>query len=154
MPHTIAADAKGNIYVGDRSNRRIQVFDPDGKFQREITIDIPVPPGVQPWMSPMPSAEAAARQSWRPVGDLHHAWSHTISIQCRWVSRPDLQAFPGWQVLGVLGTTARELKEFGWIHELACLAENTLHAAELLNWRVQKLTLHPDRPASASGADR
>src|SRR5262249_3330725 len=97
LPHTIAADAKGNIYVGDRSNRRIQVFDPDGKFQREITIDIPVPPGVQPWMSPMSSAEAAARQSWRPVGDLHHAWSHTISIQCRWISRPDLQAFPGWQ---------------------------------------------------------
>ena len=28
-PHTIANDAKGNIYVGDRGNQRIQVFDPD-----------------------------------------------------------------------------------------------------------------------------
>ena len=28
-PHTIATDAKGNIYVGDRGNQRIQVFDPD-----------------------------------------------------------------------------------------------------------------------------
>jgi DNA-binding beta-propeller fold protein YncE len=27
LPHTIAADANGNVYVGDRSNRRIQVFD-------------------------------------------------------------------------------------------------------------------------------
>src|ERR1700680_257747 len=33
LPHTIAADAKGNVYVGDRSNRRIQVFDNDLKFK-------------------------------------------------------------------------------------------------------------------------
>jgi DNA-binding beta-propeller fold protein YncE len=33
-PHSIAADAKGNIYVADRGNRRIQVFDGDGTFQR------------------------------------------------------------------------------------------------------------------------
>ena len=33
-PHTIAADAKGNIYVADRGNRRIQVFDGDGNLRR------------------------------------------------------------------------------------------------------------------------
>ena len=38
-PHSIAADANGNIYVADRFNRRIQVFDSDGKFLRSITID-------------------------------------------------------------------------------------------------------------------
>ena len=42
--HSIAADAQGNIYVGDRSNRRIQVFDGDGKFLREIKIDVPFDP--------------------------------------------------------------------------------------------------------------
>ena len=40
-PHSIAADAKGNIYVADRGNRRIQVFDGEGKFLRQITIDVP-----------------------------------------------------------------------------------------------------------------
>src|SRR5258707_12505905 len=40
-PHSIAADAKGNIYVADRGNRRIQVFDGEGAFQREFTIDVP-----------------------------------------------------------------------------------------------------------------
>src|ERR1700731_785400 len=35
-PHSIAADAQGNIYVADRGNRRIQVFDRDGKFLRQI----------------------------------------------------------------------------------------------------------------------
>ena len=28
-PHGITSDAKGNIYVADRGNRRIQVYDPD-----------------------------------------------------------------------------------------------------------------------------
>ena len=35
-PHSIAADAQGNIYVADRGNRRIQVFDGDGNFLRQI----------------------------------------------------------------------------------------------------------------------
>ena len=29
LPHSIAADAKGNVYVADRANRRIQVLDND-----------------------------------------------------------------------------------------------------------------------------
>ena len=33
LPHTIAADAKGNVYVGDRSNKRIEVFDNDLTFK-------------------------------------------------------------------------------------------------------------------------
>jgi hypothetical protein len=67
-------------------------------------------------------------------------------------------AFPGriyklsldGKVLGVLGETGKQLKQFGWIHEIACPSENVLFVAELLNWRVQKLVLHPTRP---SGAD-
>src|SRR4026207_2373551 len=50
-PHTIANDAKGNIYVGDRGNRRIQVIDPKtNTFVREIKIDVPVPADAKPWM--------------------------------------------------------------------------------------------------------
>ncbi|MBV8902011.1 MAG: 6-bladed beta-propeller, partial [Acidobacteriia bacterium] len=32
LPHAIVIDREDNIYVGDRSNRRIQVFDTDGNF--------------------------------------------------------------------------------------------------------------------------
>jgi len=47
------------------------------------------------------------------------------------------------KVLGVLGGTGHGAGQFGWIHELACPSESVLYAAELLNWRVQKLTLEP-----------
>ena len=54
-PHSIAADAKGNIYVADRGNYRIQVFDPDGKFLREMKLDVPVPADARPWMGQRPT---------------------------------------------------------------------------------------------------
>ena len=34
-PHNVAIDADDNVYVADRENHRVQVFDADGKFQAE-----------------------------------------------------------------------------------------------------------------------
>jgi DNA-binding beta-propeller fold protein YncE len=31
-PHTLAMDSKGRLFVGDRANNRIQIFDQEGKF--------------------------------------------------------------------------------------------------------------------------
>jgi len=47
------------------------------------------------------------------------------------------------QILGVLGESGKQLKQFGWVHEIACPSENVLWVGELLNWRAQKLVLHP-----------
>jgi len=35
MPHCLAFDSKGRLFVGDRGNNRIQIFDQDGKFLDE-----------------------------------------------------------------------------------------------------------------------
>ena len=35
LPHAIALDARGRVYVGDRENKRIQIFDPNGKYITE-----------------------------------------------------------------------------------------------------------------------
>ena len=53
------------------------------------------------------------------------------------IYKPSLQG----KLLGLLGESGRQLKQFGWIHEIACPSENELCVAELLNWRVQKLIL-------------
>ena len=153
-PHSIAADAKGNVYVADRGNRRIQVFDSDGKFLREIRIDVPVPPDAHPWMGNQPTAQQAVAQSGAP-------WAICITPGPNQVLYSS-DAFPGrvyklsldGKVLGVLGKTGRQPKQFGWIHEIACPAENEIYVAEILNWRVQKLLLHPtnqqSKPVSTS----
>ena len=37
VPHTIAIDSSGRLFVGDRNNNRIQIFDQDGSFLDEWT---------------------------------------------------------------------------------------------------------------------
>ena len=48
------------------------------------------------------------------------------------------------KVLGMLGQCGKPVEAIRVpIHALACPSENTIYAAELLNWRVQKLILKP-----------
>lgn len=37
QPHALAMDSRGRLYVGDRSNNRIQIFDQEGKYLEEWT---------------------------------------------------------------------------------------------------------------------
>ena len=55
LVHSIATDAKGSVYVADRNNRRIQVFDGDGNFQREIKINVPFDENAKPAIGDKPN---------------------------------------------------------------------------------------------------
>jgi DNA-binding beta-propeller fold protein YncE len=147
-PHSIAIDAQDNVYVADRGNRRIQVFDTEGHVLRQITIDVPYDPATRPVIGNMPDQNP-------PVGTPRTMvngapWALCITPGPNQVLYA-ADAYPGriyklsldGKVLGVLGTGGRQLKQFGWIHAMACPSENLLYVAELLNWRVQRLELHP-----------
>jgi len=144
-PHSIAVDAKGNVYVADRGNHRIQVFDGDGNFKRQIVIDVPVPPDARPAIGNIPSEAQIAGGTLAPGSP----WTICITPEPNQVLY-SADAWPGriyeltldGQLLGTFGESGKQLKQFGWIHELACPSENVIWAAELLNWRVQKLLLH------------
>ena len=152
-PHSIATDDSGNVYVADRGNGRIQVFNGDGKYLREIHINVPYDHNIHPWLGNMPSQVPANEEIPAPL-------NKTMTSGAPWAicitpgPAPVMYAADGYpgriykltlsgQVLGVLGKTGHGPGEFGWIHELACPSESVLYAAELLNWRVQKLTLEP-----------
>ena len=143
VPHSIAVDARGQVYVADRGNRRIEVFDGDGHFLRQITIDVPAPPNARPAIGPKPAATTGTMAPGAPWAICITPGPHQVLYSS--------DAYPGriyqltldGKVLGVLGESGKQLKQFGWIHEMACPSENTLYVAELLNWRVQKLILTP-----------
>ncbi len=145
-------DAKGNIYVADRGNRRIQVFDGEGAFLREFTIDVPYDPKARPAIGNLPDL-AKIEAGGGPKTMMPGApWAVCITPGPNQVLYTS-DAFPGrvfklsldGKVLGVLGESGKQLRQFGWIHEIACPSENVLYVAELLNWRVQKLVLHPKK---------
>ena len=43
------------------------------------------------------------------------------------------------KVLGVIGGSGRQLKQFAGPHQLACPSEREIYVAETFNWRVQKV---------------
>ena len=147
-PHSIATDAQGNIYVANRGNARIEVFGPDGKYQRQIKINVPFD-----YANAMPAIGNKPGQNSGGTMGPGSPWAVCITPGPNQVLYA-ADAFPGrvykisldGKVLGVLGESGKELKQFGWIHEIACPSENTIYVAELLNWRVQKLILHPKMP--------
>jgi len=147
-PHSIAVDNDGNVYVADRGNRRIQVFDGEGKFLREIKIDVPYDPHAKPAISYQHALTTKSMEAGSPWAICITPGPHQVLYSA--------DAFPGriyklsldGKVLGMLGKSGKQLGQFGWIHEMACPSENLLYVGELLNWRVQKLILTPSESAS------
>ena len=119
-------------------------IDGDGKLLRQIHIDVPFDPNAQPAIGNKPGPNVTGTMA--PGAP----WAVCITPgPTQYLYSSD--AYPGrvykltldGKVLGVLGGAGKQLKQFGWIHEIACPSENELYVGELLNWRVQKLLLHP-----------
>jgi DNA-binding beta-propeller fold protein YncE len=142
-PHSIAVDPQNNVYVADRGNRRIQVFDSEGKFLRQFTIDVPAPPDARPAIGNKPTSTTGTMSPGAP-------WAICITPGPNPVLFAS-DAFPGrvyklsldGKLLGYFGKSGKQLGQFGWIHAIACPSDTEIYVAEILNWRVQKLTLEP-----------
>ena len=127
-PHTIASDAKGNIYVGDRGNSRIQVFDPDLNPVRIIS-------NVRaPWAVCISPPNAQGQQ-----------FLYSADAGGK-IYKDDLEG----HMLGWFGTTGKKVGQFYWAHEMHCVSENELYVGEAQNWRVQHVLLHPEKKQATS----
>jgi sugar lactone lactonase YvrE len=143
LPHTIVADRNNNLYVGDRTNRRIQVFDTDGKFLRMFTINVPPAPGTHSVYGNTPSGERLAAVSGAPNSICITPGPNQVLFigELTYPGRIFKVSLDG-KVLGVIGRAGRQLKQFSGAHQLACPSDHEVYAAETANWRVQKLILH------------
>ena len=113
--HAITADAKGNIYVGDRSNRRIHVLDSELNPIRMITT------AGQPWtmcVSPGPTQYLFSGDG---AGKLYKS---TLDGKLL-----------GWtQLKGAAQTGCI-------IHELHCESATVLYKGDCSMWQVTKITI-------------
>jgi DNA-binding beta-propeller fold protein YncE len=114
VPHSIVTDRKGTIYIADRSNQRIQVFDGNGKYVRESSH-----PGT-------PCGLCMCRD------DRHIMMAHG---HAGLIMKLDLNG----KVLGAGGAQGKGPHRYGEAHYLALDRRENIYVADTLNWNVQKL---------------
>src|SRR5882762_4178613 len=158
QPTDVAWDSEGNTYITDGYvNSRVAKYDKNGdwvkswgekgtapgKFLRMFTIDVPPVPGTRAVNGNTPTGERLAAV----IGAPNSICITPSPSQVMFVGE---STFPGrlfkvsldGKVLGVIGRSGRQLKQFSGAHQLACPSEHEVYAAETANWRVQKLILH------------
>jgi len=113
LVHDVTVDERGRLYVADRGNSRIQVFDADGKFIEKWT-DIGTPWGVE---------YVAAEKAIYVADGVNN---HVIKLDLR------------GKVLGRLGGFGKAQGLFDFPHHIAVDSEGSIYVAEIKTWRVQK----------------
>ena len=142
-PHAIAIDRNDNVYVGDRSNARIQVFDAEGNFQRMFSVATPIAPGSKAVNGSTPADLTNVAANGAPNALCIPPGSDVIYVGETTFPGRIIKATLQGEVIGIVGNSGRNLGEFSGGHGLACPSENVLFVAETSNSRVQKLILNP-----------
>jgi NHL repeat len=121
----IAIDAQGNVYVADGGNKRIQVFDTDGNYKREIT-NVGSPRAL---CMTSGATQYLYTSNSNPPNNIDTAGE---------IYKLRLDG----TIVGKFGRAGKLPKEFGTVNEIDCRNENTLLVGEIGNLRVQKISLH------------
>jgi sugar lactone lactonase YvrE len=111
VAHGIALDAKGMLWVADRENQRIQVFDQDGKFVREMKY------------AGLPCGFA--------IGDQYIYMVNGFAGQ---LLRLDLNG----NVLAAVGKPGKGLGEFGEAHFVTVSPKGEIYVADTVNSKLHK----------------
>ena len=124
VPHGIAIDARGQLYVADRGNARIQIFDGSGRFLRQIS----GPEIGRPW-----AVDVGADGTLYALdgGDQDPARPRSGLLALT----PDGEILSRWSGYGT------EAGSLVWPHDLAVSSDSEVFVGEVLDAnRVQKFT--------------
>ena len=111
VAHGIAIDAKGLLWVTDRENQRIQIFDQDGKYMRELKY------------AGLPCSLDIGRQN-----------IYMVNGFAGQVLKLDLDG----KVLAATGKAGNGVGEFGEAHFVAVSPKGEIYVADSVNRAVQK----------------
>ena len=134
-PHTIAVDAKGMVYVGDRGNARIVVLDNDLN-QKAVYDHVGAPWGM--------CISAGPHQYLYTSNSIGTTLDERLEETTGEIYKMELDG----TVLGRFGKPGKALKEFASVHQLDCRNPNEIYVAEIQGWRVQKILLRPQTSSS------
>lgn len=134
LPHSLAIDSKERLYVADRNNARVQVFNTDGKFLTEwrnllVPWVITITKNDEIWISgssPMPWREKDAVLSCPPKDQLVMRFDADGRVQQLW-TLPRGQE--GTSVPG----------EVDWLHGIGVDSQGNLYVGDIMGKRAQKL---------------
>jgi len=121
---SIAVDAQGNVYAADGGNQRVQVFDNDGTFKREIKNV-----GNAQALCITPGANQVMFVSNSNPPDTIDAGGEIYKMRL------------DGTVIGKFGRAGKLPKEFGTVNAIDCRTESALYVGEVGNFRVQKLSI-------------
>src|SRR5580765_2217010 len=137
-PHNIGIDRQNHIYVADRGNRRIQVFDTDGRFQRFIHISVPYDKKRHPVLGNLAPNPPDETQPWTIcITNGPTQYLYTSDQEPGRIYKMTLDG----KIVGMFGESGRDVKQLNWVHGLACPSDDVLFVADMNNWRVQRITL-------------
>jgi len=139
VPHNLQVDKQGNVYVADRSNGRIQVFNSDGAFKKFIWLNVAYDKARHPVLGNVPANAPNASAPWALCITTTGSTQYLFAVDTE-PGRLYKMTLDG-QILGMLGESGRGPKQFNWPHGIACPSEDVVFIADMNNWRVQKLML-------------
>ena len=113
LVHDVALDSHGRLYVADRNNQRVQVFDQTGQFIAKWT-DL-----GSPW-------------------GLYYVGRENALYMCDGLNDRILKLNTDGQIQGVLGSHGKIPGKLDFPHNLAVDSTGAIYVAEIKNWRVQK----------------
>ena len=139
LPHNMQVDRDGNVYVADRSNARIQVFDSDGNFKRIMHLNAPWDKTRQPVLG---NVNPNARDETAPwtlcISDGPTQYLFASDVEPGRIYKMTLDG----KILGMFGESGRQMGQFNWAHGISCRSEDQLYIADMNNWRIQKILLN------------
>jgi DNA-binding beta-propeller fold protein YncE len=111
LPHSVAIDSEGRVYVGDRENQRIQIFDSDGKFIQEWTgvgypYGLVITPDQHVWMA-------------------DGGYDRIVELD------------QNGKIVGAFGEPGHKPGQMAWAHFMAIGPDQSIYVADVLNWRFQ-----------------
>lgn len=121
LVHDVVIDKRGLVYVADRLNERVQVFDGTGKF-------------VTKWTN--------IGAAWGLAYDARQ----DAMFMCDGVNNRIIKLNMDGQVVGTLSEFGKVEGKLDFPHHMAVDSSGSLYVAEIKNWRVQKFVIPSTKP--------